>query len=114
MRVQVPGAVMKFDSTETLLRTLAGARGKSVPITFDGQNLEPRLVGEPARYETPSGKPVYYPNAYRKAFGRPIRIASTYRVVVGLGWLQKALPSGVVCPSRVPDLCRLLARSIGL
>jgi hypothetical protein len=32
---------------------------------------------------------VHYPNAYRKAFGKPIYIKSSCRIVVGRSWLKQ-------------------------
>ncbi len=51
----------------------------------------PREVGREQHYVTPAGKRVWYPSAYRRAFGRPIYVPSTVRVVVGAAWLGRRL-----------------------
>jgi hypothetical protein len=54
---------------------------------IDG-NSKPRIVGRTFRWETKTGKPVYYPNAYKRAWGKPIYIASTRRIQVGKQWVE--------------------------
>jgi hypothetical protein len=49
----------------------------------------PHFIGNSFRWETKSGKPVYHPNAYRRAWGKPIYIPSTRRIVVGQKWLAQ-------------------------
>ena len=53
--------------------------GKSPPIR----------KGSPGYYQTKTGKPVYYPNAYRRAWGKPIYVHSTKRIEVGKDWLKQ-------------------------
>ena len=61
----------------------------SAPIKIVDGNISPCFRGNSFRWETKSGKPVYYPNAYKKAFGKPIYIPSTKHIVVGKEWLAK-------------------------
>ena len=86
---------MKTTSTprqRTAARLAAGATCRSganntTPVIVIEGHLPPKLLGERARYTTPNGKPVRYPNAYRRAWGKPVYHCSTRRVVVGTGWL---------------------------
>lgn len=68
------------------IRDQAGARSHVPIVTVDG-DAGPHIEGECHHYETPSGDIVWYPNAYRRAFGRPIYCASTVAVNVGRKWL---------------------------
>ena len=58
------------------------------PVEIVMGTARPYLQGESWRYETPSGKPVYHPNAYRRAYGKPVYVRSTRRIVVGAAWLM--------------------------
>jgi hypothetical protein len=51
------------------------------------------IVGSTWHYVTPAGYLVHYPNAYRRAFGRPQYVHSTYRLQVGSAWIDSACPS---------------------
>jgi hypothetical protein len=76
---------------KTQIRSLMYRKGYthvSVPIEVIEGNEKPIYIGEEARYMTKSGKPVYYPQAYMRAWGKPIRIPSTHRIVVGRKWLS--------------------------
>jgi len=53
-------------------------------------NSSPYVIGRSFRFTTKSGKPVYFPNAYRKAsFGNMVYIPSTREIVVGKNWLRQ-------------------------
>jgi hypothetical protein len=43
-------------------------------------------------WTTPGGAPVRYPNAYRKAWGKPVYHLSTVRVEVGVDWRPPCVP----------------------
>ncbi len=55
----------------------------------------PKVVDQASTYhwETPGGRMVYHPCAYRAAFGRPVYIAATKGTIrVGRGWaIQRAI-----------------------
>jgi hypothetical protein len=70
-----------------MVRLAVGAH-TSCPVTVVEGDVAPHCTGEGCHYVTPSGKPVYHPNAYRRAFGKPVYVASTLQVVVGQGWLD--------------------------
>lgn len=59
------------------------------PIFIKDGNTPPYFKGNTFRYETKTGKPVYYPSAYMKAWGKPIYIPSTRHIVVGKEWLRQ-------------------------
>lgn len=56
------------------------------PVVLVDGNSKPKCKGSSYRYETKTGKPVYHPNAYRRAWGKPIYIPSTRRIEVGRKW----------------------------
>ena len=43
----------------------------------------PHAEGEGYYYQTPGGARVNHPNAYRKAWGKPVYVCSSYRIVIG-------------------------------
>lgn len=61
----------------------------SAPIEVIDGNIKPYWAGRSFSWETKTGKPVYYPNAYRRAWGKPIYIPSTRHIVVGKDWLKQ-------------------------
>jgi hypothetical protein len=69
----------------------------------------PEMTGEAGHYTTPGGKPVYHPNAYRKAWGKPVYHCSTISVEVGRGWLAaRRIPEWAMYPTRdAEELIRL-------
>ena len=69
----------------------AGETQANIQIeVIPGVAVAPRTVGETYHYVTPGGRPVYHPNAYRRAWGKPVYVASTRRVIVGEQWLAAA------------------------
>lgn len=73
------------------VRAAVGLVGHSCPIVeVDGFD-PPRREGRAGRFTTPGGRPVYHPNAYRRAWGKPVYHRSTLRIVVGRGWLAERL-----------------------
>ena len=72
----------KSNIINRIVRSIAGA-ANHVPVEVIPGTQKPTLTGESSHYVTPSGKPVYYPNAYRRAFGKPIYVSSTLAVYVG-------------------------------
>lgn len=61
-------------------------RRDSCPVVRVAGNSAPRVCGRSYHWTTPGGKPVRYPSAYSRAFGRPVYHASTRRVIVGRDW----------------------------
>jgi hypothetical protein len=49
----------------------------------------PRVKGESYHYENKRGETIRYVNAYRKAWGKPIYVPSTMRILVGKDWIKK-------------------------
>jgi hypothetical protein len=73
------------------VRAQAEAAGSTCPINVVPGSAAPHTTGSSYYFTTPGGKPVRYPSAYRKAFGRPVYNASTYAIEVGADWLAKRL-----------------------
>jgi len=69
-----------------LIRQAVGAR-PNCPIEIIKGNTPPKLKGRGYYYTNKSGDEIRYPEAYRKAFGKPIYNHSTIRVEVGSNWL---------------------------
>lgn len=70
------------------VRRQAGLKsGSGVTVRVVSGDVAPALQGESGHYTTPGGKPVYHPNAYRRAWGKPVYHCTTERVEVGEGWL---------------------------
>ena len=59
-----------------------------MPIEVVDGNEAPYIVGASFHYENKSGDIIHHPNAYRRAWGKPIYIASTKKIVVGKKWLK--------------------------
>lgn len=75
---------IELDATERrVIRDLAGVPSH-YPVVVDPSEDLPKVAGVGYRHETPSGELVRHPNAYRQAFGKPVYVASTRRVVVGV------------------------------
>lgn len=73
-----------------LLRSAANARS-NCPIKIVNGSAPPKLKGRGYYYTNKSGDEIRYPEAYRKAFGKPIYNHSTIRVEVGSDWLLNQL-----------------------
>jgi hypothetical protein len=79
-------------SARTLIRKLADADGQHrYPVDVIQGDDAPALTGRGWYYTTKTGRPVYHPSAYMKAYGKPVYHASTRRVEVGEGWIRKNL-----------------------
>jgi hypothetical protein len=75
------------------LRAQAPHAETYAPIVVVDGTQAPQRRGTGYYFETPSGQICHHPNAYRRAFGRPIYCASTVRVEVGREWLAaKCIP----------------------
>jgi hypothetical protein len=92
---------MATQLSRKMARLAAGAH-TSCPVKVVDGDVAPHCTGERSHYVTPSGKPVYHPNAYRRAFGKPVYVASTLAVEVGKEWLA-AQPWTAVTP-KLPHL----------
>lgn len=70
--------------TNTVIRMLAGLdKSDRTPIVIKSGNGKPKQVGSGFHYENKGGDIVHHPNAYRRAWGKPIYIPSTLRIEVG-------------------------------
>jgi hypothetical protein len=72
------------------IRKSVGAHN-NCPVLIVNGSLPPRMCGHSFYYENKSGDIIRYPNAYKKAWGKPIYISSTKRVEVGSEWLLNKL-----------------------
>jgi hypothetical protein len=76
------------------LHKSAGIKDRYVPVEIlPGIAIAPRIAGSKWHYVTPAGNLVQFPNAYRRAFGRPQYVHSTYRLQVGSAWIDSACAS---------------------
>ena len=79
---------MSKSERRTILRS-AGQTQANIKIQIiPGIALAPRTVGESYYWTTPSGAICHHPNAYSRAFGRPVYHGSTRRVIVGSEWIK--------------------------
>lgn len=69
------------------IRNTIGNVYLAAPIKVVDGFVHPHFEGSGYRWETKKGNIVYYPNAYRRAFGKPIYIQSTRHIVVGEDWI---------------------------
>lgn len=69
------------------LRVLAHQAGGRQPVEVIDGEAPPRARGEGSYYETKTGIRVNHPNAYRRAWEKPVYVCSTARVEVGRTWL---------------------------
>jgi hypothetical protein len=85
--------MLKLTEKKNLSRLIKREIRKSVnaesncPISIIDGDSPPILVGESYHYQNKSGDKIQYPNAYRKAWGKPVYINSTRRIEVGSDWL---------------------------
>lgn len=71
------------------MRNSKGYSYSAAPIMIEEGKSSPRWSGSSFHYENKSGDLITYPNAYRRAWGKPIYIASTRHIIVGKEWLKK-------------------------
>lgn len=92
----------------TAIRKLAGGWREPV-IVVEGLGA-PNRLGTGYYYENKSGDRVYHPNAYRRAWGKPIYVSSTARVEVGRAWLYLwRQAGGVFNPKRAAMVAARMA-----
>jgi hypothetical protein len=85
-----PRGSSEYRELSRLVRAHCGAASSRPIVVVPGRGA-PRKCGEGCRFETPGGRPVYHPSAYRRAYGRPVYVASTRRVEVGAQWVARRL-----------------------
>jgi hypothetical protein len=61
----------------------------AAPIKMIDGNSSPVWAGHSFCWKTKTGKPVFHPNAYRNAWGKPIYVPSTRHIVVGKDWIKQ-------------------------
>lgn len=66
-----------------IARQFAFATHKNVPVEIVPGLQFPEETGQSFHWTTPGGRPVYHPNAYRRAWGKPVYNNSTLCVTVG-------------------------------
>lgn len=71
-----------------IVRADAQAPGSPYPIEVIAGAVSCWLTGKSWYYVNASGDIVRHPNAYRRAWGKPIYVGSTKRIVVGIDWLR--------------------------
>jgi len=59
------------------------------PVYLIEGKSAPHWRGHSFRYTTKTGKPVHHPNAYRKAWGKPVYVQSSRRIEVGREWVKQ-------------------------
>lgn len=69
------------------IRAAANAESHVRVKIVDG-NVNPCLKGKSHYYTNKSGDIIQSPNAYRRAWGKPIYHHSTIRVEVGIDWIM--------------------------
>jgi hypothetical protein len=69
-----------------LIREAVSAR-PNCPIQIVNGDDPPKLKGRGYYFTNKRGDEIYHPNAYRRAWGKPIYNPSTIRVEVGSNWL---------------------------
>jgi hypothetical protein len=74
-----------------IVRAAVGLRGSACPIKIQDGFGAPIRTGQGGHWTTPGGRPVYYPNAYRRAWGKPVYHCSTLGIAVGAGWIIEQL-----------------------
>lgn len=85
-------AIDTSSDLRSFVRARGQLRGTAYPILVVGGSRGPRLAGEGFHHVTPGGRPVRFPNAYRRAYGKPVYVASTVRIEVSLSWLRRNRP----------------------
>ena len=73
-------------SARRIARQYAGAEANLYVEVLPGGDA-PHVAGRSYYWVTPGGRPVHYPAAYRRAYGRPVYRPSSRRVEVGVDWL---------------------------
>lgn len=71
-----------------MLRECVGAHS-NCPVKIVSGNAKPSLKGRGFHYTNKRGQVIHHPNAYMKAWGKPIYNPSTIRVEVGFDWLME-------------------------
>jgi hypothetical protein len=72
------------------IREVAGARNNCRIVVVDGDS-PPKLRGKSYYHTNKSGDIIRHPNAYKRAWGKPIYVPSSIRVEVGSQWLLNGL-----------------------
>jgi hypothetical protein len=74
-----------------LIRKSVLHSGSNCPIKIIDGDSAPKLKGSSFHYENKRGDIIQHPNAYRKAWGKPIYIPSSKRIEVGANWILNNL-----------------------
>ena len=78
-----------------MIRQAAAARN-NCPVKIVAGNFAPIVKGHQHYWTNKSGDVIRYPNAYKRAWGKPIYNQSTIRVEVGSEWLLTQLTTNNV------------------
>lgn len=79
------------------IRRAANCVGTTIPIVIVDGDSAPTCKGTGYHYRNKSGDFIHSPNAYRRAWGKPIYYPSTQRIEVGMEWpMHVGLTSHVV------------------
>jgi hypothetical protein len=71
------------------LHHASGYGYSAAAIVLEGGRSPPRWEGISFHFENKSGDLIRHPNAYRRAWGKPIYIASTRHIIVGKDWVKQ-------------------------
>lgn len=61
----------------------------AAPIVIIKGKSPPQWRGKSYCFKNKTGDIIKYPNAYSKAYGKPIYIPSTRRIIVGIEWVKQ-------------------------
>lgn len=68
------------------IRRAANCVGTTIPIFIVDGDSAPTCKGTRYHYRNKKGDIIRYPNAYQRAWGKPIYYPSTIRIEVGAEW----------------------------
>lgn len=84
------------------IRSDAMESGSNSPVVVVEGGSPPKVRGRSYYHTNASGDLIRHPNAYRRAYGKPIYVPSSRRIEVGERWvsallqLKEGTPTGVV------------------
>lgn len=77
---------MNSKTLRQIIRKVANCVGTTIPIVIIDGDSAPTCKGTGYHYRNKSGDLIRYPNAYQRAWGKPIYYPSTIRIEVGKEW----------------------------
>lgn len=77
---------MNSKTLRRVIRKAADCVGTTIPIVIIDGDSSPICKGACGHYRNKSGDIIHSPNAYRRAWGKPIYYPSTIHIEVGAEW----------------------------